>query len=98
MAVTSTELKIEIGATAYDELDSDEIGYICGNSASIAFAGLKAFEILMKKYKPSYKMGKLFCNDGDKYKAYRDMFVMYSRQFSAGTLKSKSDSDVISWI
>ena len=98
MAISEVELKIEIGSTAYDDLERDELNFICQNSDSVAFGGLKAFEILMKKYKPSYKMGRMFCNDGDKYAAYRDIFNSYARQFSAGKLESLDSSDVVEFV
>ncbi len=95
--ITETELRLEIGDVAYGNLTEEERNFIVQQSDSVALGGLKAFELLMKKYKPSYKMGKMYCDNSSLYERYRDMFYLYSRQFQAGTSTSKLESDLISW-
>lgn len=82
--LTELELGNEIGAVALGDLSKDEITYICETATTQAQAGQLAFSLLWKKYKPTYRLGKLYKKDGDKYENYRRLFLHYSRTSSAG--------------
>ena len=86
MPITNTDLMLEIGSEAYKDLTTDEINAIIGryDISQIRLAGMKAFELLTKKFKPTYRMGKTYKALSDKYQAYRKVYEWYCNVVGAG--------------
>jgi hypothetical protein len=84
----SNELLLEIGSKAYDDLDPRERTALMGKYtlAQTRIAGLHAFQILMKKFQPTYRMGKTYENLSEKFVAYRNIYNWYCQTVSAGTI------------
>ena len=96
--ITSSQLKLEIGSEAFNNLTSDEVNAICSNVDSVVFGAMKAFELLWKKFKPTYRLGKMYKAESDRYKAYYEMFCWYTRQVKAGYCNKSSESvDIAKW-
>jgi len=91
--MTTTELLLEIGSRAYDDLTTTEKNAIITtySSSQLRLAGMKAFELLWKKFQPNYKMGKTFEALSDKYEAYHKIFLWYTKQVGAGRLGHDDD-------
>ena len=88
MAISVDQLKLEIGAAAFEDLTDDEVAIILKNYSSdtIRLAGMKAFEILSKKFQPNYRMGRLYEELGSKYEYYQRMYDRYARMVRAGSV------------
>ena len=84
MAISTNDLLLEIGSKAYNSLTSDEIIGICTATDNVVYAAMKAFELLWKNYKPSYRMGKMYKAESDRYDAYYKMYCWYTQQVGAG--------------
>ena len=93
-----TDLKIEMGSEAFSELDDDELNYIVSTYDEVSHGAMKAFEILMKKYRPNYRMGKMFCVESAKFEAYERMYKWYASQISAGVSAQRDESDIVRWV
>ncbi|HID30659.1 MAG TPA: hypothetical protein EYP19_11725 [Desulfobacterales bacterium] len=91
--MTEQELLLEVGSEAYNDLTTDEITAICTTYASSqkALGGMKAFELLMKKFQPTYRMGRMYKALSDKYEAYRCIYVWYTQHVDAGRLGVTED-------
>ena len=89
------DLELEIGGEAFSDLTSDEISYIVSRYSDVKLAGMKAFEILWKKFKPTYRMGKLYERESDKYQNYKELYLLYSRTLGAGRTTSKVSNFVV---
>lgn len=85
-------LLLEVGSEALDELSSDEKDAILARytDAQASVAGMKVFGLLMKKYQPNYRMGKMYENLSDKYEAYRKIYLDYCRNINAGRSKAST--------
>ncbi len=91
-------LKTEIGSEAFAELDEDEVAYICKSFTSdqIYQAAQKAFEILWKKFRPNYRMGRSFKALSDKYQTYYNIYLHYCRRLSGSVVSADTeDQDVL---
>ena len=89
---------LEIGSEAYNNLTSDEATAICSNVDSVAYGAMKAFELLWKKFKPTYRLGKMYKKESDRYEAYYRMFCWYTRQIKAGYCNTTDTPiDVAKW-
>ena len=84
MSITTNKLMLEIGSEAYNLLTSEERDAICNSVSSATLGGLKAFELLWKKFKPSYRMGRMYEADSERYEAYYKMYCHYVQQVKAG--------------
>ncbi len=93
--MTEQDLEREVGSEAFSDLTSDEVSYIVGTFSDIKQAGMKAFEILWKKFKPTYRMGKLYEKDSEKYQNYRELYLLYTQTLGAGRTTSKVQNFVI---
>ena len=95
MAISTADLKMEIGSEAYAELYSEEVIHICQkyDSDEILLAGQKAFEILYKKFQPNYRMGRMYENLSDKFQAYKEIYDRYARSVNAGYVVVDEDDD-----
>jgi len=82
--MTEDDLKLEIGSEAFEDLTLSEVAFIVGKYSDVKQAGMKAFELLWKKFKPTYKMGRLYERESEKYTVYRNLYMMYSSQLGAG--------------
>jgi len=88
--MTEEQLRLEIGSEAFSNLTPEEVSYIVGKYSNVKLAGMKAFELLWKKFKPSYRMGKLYEEESERYLAYKEIYLQYVRQLSSGVHKSGS--------
>ncbi len=79
-------LLLEIGSEALSELSTDEKEAILARytDAQASVAGLKVFSILMKKFQPNYRMGKMYEDLSQKYDAYRQIYNLYCLNLNAG--------------
>lgn len=91
MSITDSQLKLEIGSEAYSELTSDEVSSLLSTYNSAKEAGMKTFELLMKKFQSTYRMGKAYEKLSDKFENYRRIYNWYAQQVSAGKLAKSSD-------
>ena len=91
--MTNDELLLEIGSEAYSDLATAEITALCNKySASQASqADLHAFQLLMKKFQATYKMGKTYEKLSDKYEAYTRVYNWYCNRVNAGSITATSD-------
>jgi hypothetical protein len=90
--INEQDLMIEIGGEAFADLSTDEVDYITENYSDVKQAGMKAFEILWKKFKPTYRMGKLYEKESERYSTYKDIYLLYSKSLGAGRTTSSSTS------
>lgn len=86
--MTLDDLLLEIGSEAYSELTISERAALAGkySVAQTRIAGLHAFQLLMKKFQPSYRMGKTYENLSEKFEAYRSLYNWYCQTVKAGKL------------
>jgi hypothetical protein len=91
--MTTDELLLEIGSKAYADLTTQEIHAIVTtySSEQKKMAGMKAFELLWKKFQANYKMGRMYEAESQKYEAYHKIFVWYTQQVQAGKLGHDDD-------
>jgi len=87
------DLLLEIGSEALDDLSSTEKAAILAKyeSGQETLAALKAFSILMKKFKPTYRMGKMYEDLSAKYERYRDLYNLYAKTVRAGKVGKDPD-------
>jgi len=87
-------LLLEVGSEALVELSADEKTAILARytDSQCAVAGMKVFGLLMKKYQPNYRMGKMYEDLGQKYEAYRRIYNDYARSVNAGRSSSEDES------
>ena len=86
--MTGDELLLEIGSEAYSDLAAVEITALCAkySAAQAAQAGLHSFQLLMKKFQATYKMGKTYEKLSDKYNAYTKVYNWYCGRVNAGSV------------
>lgn len=86
--MTSNELLLEIGQGAYDDLSASEIAALCEkySAAYSSHAGLHAFQLLMKNFKATYRMGKTYEKLSEKYKSYKETYNWYASRIKAGKI------------
>ena len=84
--MTLSELLLEIGSEAYTDLSESEIAALCAkySAAYSSHAGLHAFQLLMKKFQPTYRMGKTYEKLAEKFSAYRQTYNWYASRVKAG--------------
>ncbi|MCK4521998.1 MAG: hypothetical protein KAU20_05475 [Nanoarchaeota archaeon] len=93
--MTEEQLKLEIGSEAFLDLTPDEVAHFISEYSDIKLAGMKVFELLWKKFKPTYRMGKLYEKESDRYKAYKEIFLQYVKQLSVGIHTGSSQANII---
>ena len=86
-------LVLEVGSEAIDELSSTEKSAILSkySNGQEALAGLKVFGILMKKFKPTYRIGRMYEELSAKYERYRDLYNLYATSVNAGKVAKDPD-------
>lgn len=85
MALTTSQLKIEVGERAWGLLTADEqTAILTGSGTNLALAGMRTFELLWKRFKPTYRMGKIYQADSDRYEEYYKMYCQYAKSLGAG--------------
>jgi hypothetical protein len=85
--MTSTDVIVEVGSDAWGKLTTDEQDAILASSDSnVLVAGLRVFDLLRKKFKPSYKLGKIYQAESDRYEAYHRIYCEYARKLNAGRI------------
>jgi len=82
------QVKNEVGARAWDLLSDDEQAHVLISSdSSIALAGMLTFEILWKRFKPTYRLGKLYQAESDRYQEYHRIYCSYAAKVGAGSIE-----------
>ena len=91
--MTLDDLLLEIGEEAYGEMSIAERNAIAAKYtvAQTRMAGLHAFQLLMKKYKANYRMGKVYESLGDKFDAYRKIYNWYCQTVKAGSITATDE-------
>jgi len=86
-------LMLETGSDALDELSSTEKNAILAkyDNGEESIAALHVFKLLMRKFKPTYRMGRMYEALSDKYVAYRDIYNHYAKTVRAGSLAKDVD-------
>lgn len=81
-----TKLLEAIGSEAISELTQDEKNIILGKftDSQVYEAAMFAFSLLMKKFRPSYRLGRMYEDLSQKYEFYYKMYIMYSNMVKAG--------------
>ena len=82
--MTSDQLLLEMGAEAYGLLTPDEVNAICGATDNVLYGAMKGFELLWKKFRPSYRLGKMYKKESDRYSEYYKIYCHYAQQVNAG--------------
>ena len=93
MAISESDLRLEIGKEAYDLLEADDIASICVKAADVTYGGLLAFRLLMRNFQPSYKMGRMYVAESERYSTYRQLYIQYAQQVRAGASTAFSDAE-----
>lgn len=88
-------LLLEVGSEALSDLTSAEKAAVLAayTNAQVVYAGMKVFELLSKKFKPTYRAGKMYRQLSDKYERYVQIYKNYCRNVSAGKLGKDVDAD-----
>jgi len=60
--------------------------------SQIKLAGMFVFNLLRKKYRPSYRMGSMYENDSAKFEKYNELFKEYAQSVSAGKLAVETNT------
>lgn len=91
--MTLDELMLEIGEEAFLELSVLERNALANKYtvAQTRIAGLHAFQLLMKKFKPHYRMGKVYEALGDKFDSYRKTYNWYCQTVKAGSITATDE-------
>ena len=83
MALTENDLKLEVGTEGWEELTTDEQNSLLSYS-SLTLAALKAFDLLRKKYRPTYRLGRAYEDLSSKYEHYAALYREYQRRVAVG--------------
>jgi len=83
--MTLDELRLEIGTEGYDELTDVERD-ACLSCSTPTIAALRAFDLLRKKYRPSYRLGRMYEDLSSKYIHYNSLYREYQQMVSRGYL------------
>ncbi len=96
----SSVLLLEIGSVALADLSSDELSAILAayTNAQVRLAGMKTFELLRKKYQPTYRMGRTYEELSKKYEWYDKIYKEYASSTDAGISETDVDADDIETI
>jgi len=88
------DLLLEVGSEALNDLSDEEKIAILNKyeSGQETLAALKVFSILMKKFKPTYRMGKMYEDLSAKYERYRDLYNLYAKMVRAGRVGQDPDT------
>ena len=86
-------LILEVGSEALDELSDTEKNAILANytNAQVKYAGMKVFDILRKKFLPTYRMGRMYEELSAKFEKYDRLFKEYCQAMNAGKLGTDPD-------
>ena len=85
--MTEYDLKNEVGKCAWDLLTLDEqTAILAGSGNSLSLAGMRVFELLWKQFKPTYRLGKLYKADSDRYREYYKIYCQYAQKLGAGRI------------
>jgi len=81
------QVKAEVGERAWGLLTTDEqMSILAGSGSSLSLAGMRVFELLWKRFKPTYRMGKLYQADSDRYQEYYRIYCQYAQKLGAGRI------------
>ena len=96
-------LTMEVGSEAVEELSSTEKTAILASytNAQVKFAGMKVFDLLRKKFLPTYRMGRMYEDLSSKFEKYESLYREYCQTMNAGKLGEDPDDvtkyDVDRW-
>ena len=90
--MTEAELKLEIGTEAYSELSAEEVSHLL-SLPSAKLAALRAFDLLRKKYKPAYRIGRTWEDQGAKYEFYDRLYREYLTLTGTGYRASETPKE-----
>lgn len=96
-------LVLEVGSEALDELSTTEKNAVLAayTDAQVKFAGMKVFDILRKKFLPTYRMGRMYEDLSAKFEKYDRLYKEYCATVAAGELGEDPDDitkyDVERW-
>ena len=79
-------LLLEVGAQAIRDLSADEKDIILSkySDAQVKYAGMMTFNVLRKKFRANYRMGRMYEDLSQKYEAYNRIYKEYAQAISAG--------------
>lgn len=89
MSITDAQLKLEVGSEAYNELTSDEVSSLLSAYDNARLAGMKTFELLMKKFQPTYRMGRMYEKLSEKFEHYWKIYNWYAQSMGSGKLANE---------
>lgn len=86
--MTESTLLLEVGSEALLDLTTAEKTAILAlfTDAQVRQAGMKTFDLLRKKFLPTYKMGSSYEELSAKYKSYDKRYKEYAQSVNAGKL------------
>jgi hypothetical protein len=95
MTLSENELMVEIGSEAYSELTDREITAILNmfSSSQVKLAGMKSFELLMKKFQPTYRMGRMYEQLSAKFDAYAKIYSWYTQRMGSGKIAKTTGTE-----
>lgn len=92
-----TILILEVGADPLADLSAAEKSAILAKytDEQVRHAAIKVFDLLRKKYKANYRMGRMYENLGDKYKYYDQLYHEYLSNTGAGRNASATSAESV---
>ena len=92
MALEESALRLEVGTEGWEELTEEERTYLLGFS-SLTLAALRAFDLLRKKYRPTYRLGRTWEDLDAKYRRYEALFREYRLRVAQGALVEEEEEE-----
>lgn len=91
-------LMMEVGSDALDELSSTEKSVLLNkySNGDESIAAMHVFKLLSRKFKPTYRMGRMYEALSDKYEHYQKLYEHYAKSVNAGKL-AKDVADITSY-
>jgi len=81
------DVRNEVGERAWSLLTTGEqTKILAGSGSSLSLAGMQVFELLWKRFKPTYRLGKLYQAESDRYQEYYKIYCKYARELGAGRI------------
>lgn len=95
-------LTLEVGSEAIDELSTTEKNSILAtySNEQVKYAALKVFDILRKKFLPTYRMGRMYEDLSAKFEKYDKLYKEYCSVVGAGkhgTITTENDIERWKW-
>lgn len=86
--MNESTLLLEVGSEALDDLTAGEKGAVLNRytDSQVKLAGMKVFGLLVRKFQPNYRMGRMYETLSQKYEMYYKLHRHYAATVSAGKL------------